>query len=211
MLPAKFEPVPRLDPEHPLPALSLPAWLQRCASAMTADSLSPTIPTELQLSDEQRAAVALRVDDLSEAELAYDVDHTSAVVVELLEGFGGARLSDDQARLKAKAYITALEEVPTWAVVEAARRWLQAKAGPQSYDFAPSPPRLRQISDHVLAELRAQRVTLTRLLKAKPERSVERDPAVRQAVTRQFGELLHHLRSHTTEPFREQTPEAKVV
>jgi hypothetical protein len=59
----------------------------------------------------------------------------------------------------------------------------------------------------MLAELRAQRVALTRLLKAKPEGSVERDPAVRQAVTRQFDELLHHLRSHTTEP---QPPEAKV-
>ena len=61
----------------------------------------------------------------------------------------------------------ALEGVPTWAVFEARRRWLQARAGSQNYDFAPSPPRLREVANDALSEVRGQRSTLQRLLRAR--------------------------------------------
>jgi hypothetical protein len=51
------------------------------------------------------------VEQLNAAELACDVDHTVAVVIDLLEGFPGARLSDEQARIRCKAYIEALESI----------------------------------------------------------------------------------------------------
>jgi hypothetical protein len=195
MLPIALEPIPHLDREQPLRALSLPAWLQRCVNALTADFLKPTLPTELMLSSEQRIAIEVRIDELSEAELACDVDHTMAVVVELLEGFPAAKLSEDQARLKSKAYITALEGIATWAVAEATRRWLQAKAGSQNYDFAPSPPRLREVADQVLAELRAQRIQLRRLLRATADVPIDHDPETRAQMTRKFKELQADLKS----------------
>ena len=123
MLPVIFEPIQRLDPGRPLEALSLPGWLTCCVNSLGADYLNPEIPSELALSEEQRAAVAVRLDELALAEIACDVDHTMAVVVDLLEAFPAAKLSPDQVRSKAKGYIIALEDTPTWSVFEAARRW----------------------------------------------------------------------------------------
>jgi hypothetical protein len=195
MLPANFEPIQDLDPEQPLRALSLPAWLQRCVESLGADYMNPEIPIELALSDAQVRAVVVRLDELSEAELACDVDHTMAVVAQLFESFATARLTEDQAKARAKGYLTALEGVPTWAVVEASRRWLQAKAGPQNYDFAPSPPRLREIADDVLCEVRAQRCSLERLLRARPPVVVENEPETRRRIHQGFSELLGRIKS----------------
>jgi hypothetical protein len=153
------------------------------------------IPPHLALSGEQRAAVEVRVEQLGDAEVACDIDYTMAVVVEMLDAFPAAKVSDDQTKRKAKGYITALEDAPTWAVAEACRRWLKARAGPQNYDFAPTPPRLRQVVDDALADLRGQRIALRRLLKAEPEVVIERSAELSERVNRQFAELLGHLKS----------------
>jgi hypothetical protein len=195
MLPTEFEPISPLDPKRPLRALSLPAWLQRSVNALTADCLNPMIQASLALSEEQRRAVQARVDHLGEAEIAADVDETMMVAVELLEAFPAAKLSDEQARLKAKGYITALEGVPTWAVAEARRRWLQARAGLQNYDFAPTPPRLREVADEVLVDVRAQRLFLQRLLKAKPVREEKQDPETQRRINEGYAELLARLKT----------------
>ena len=195
MLPMKFEPISPLDPKRPLRALLLPAWLQRSVNALTADYSNPTIPANLALSEEQRRDVQARVDLLGEAEIACDVDQTMTVVVELLEAFPAAKLSDEQARLKAKGYITALEGLPTWAVAEGGRRWLQARAGSQNYDFAPTPPRLREVTDEVLADVRAQRHFLQRLLKAKPVQEEKQDPQMRRRINEGYAELLAQLKT----------------
>jgi hypothetical protein len=195
MLPMNFEPIAKLDPEQPLRTLSPPAWLRCCVNALTADFSNPTIPDELALSEEQRRQVEVRVHELGEAEIACDVDHTMAVVVELLEAFPAAKLSENQARRKAKGYMTALENVPTWAVAEAGRRWLQARAGPQNYDFAPTPPRLREVADEVLIIVRAQRHDLQRLLKAQPISEEKQDPETRRRIIDGYAVLLAQLKT----------------
>jgi hypothetical protein len=195
MLPMNFEPIAKLDTEQPLRTLSLPAWLRCCVNALTADFSNPTIPAELALSEEQQRQVEVRVHELGEAEIACDVDHTMAVVVELLEAFPAPKLSEDQARRKAKGYLTALEHVPTWAVAEAGRRWLQARAGPQNYDFGPTPPRLREVADEVLTDVRAQRHDLQRLLKARPMSEEKQDPQTRQRITDGYAALLAQLKT----------------
>jgi hypothetical protein len=195
MMPTNFEPIQHLDPERPLRALSLPAWLQRSVESLGADYMNPEIPIELALNNAQVQAVVVRLDELSGAEIACDVDHTMAVVAELFESFGTARLTDGQAKARAKGYLTALEGMPTWTVAEACRRWLQAKAGPQNYDFAPSPPRLREIADDVLCEVRAQRCSLERLLRARHPVVVENDPEARRRINEGFSELLGRIKS----------------
>jgi hypothetical protein len=195
MLPTTFEPISPLDPERPLRALSLPGWLQRLVNALTADYSNPTIPAKLALSEEQRRDVQTRVDQLGEAEIACDVDQTMTVVVELLEAFPTAKLSGEQARLKARGYIIALEGLPTWAVIEASRLWLQARAGPQNYDFAPTPPRLREVADQVLIGVRRQRHLLQRVLKARPESEEEQHPEMQQRINEGFTELLARLKT----------------
>jgi hypothetical protein len=191
MLPAPFEAIAPLDPANPLRALSLPQWVQNSLGALTAGYMSPTIPADFVFTEQQRSALERRIEDIDLAEMASDVDLTMAVVVELLEGFGGPRLSEDQARLRAKAYITALEGLPTWCVAEARRLYLRAEAGPQNYDFAPSPPRLAEIAKLALARLRAQRCELQRLLRAKPDRVTEHNPKIAKG----FADLLADLKA----------------
>jgi hypothetical protein len=165
---------------------------------LTADYTHPIITKpECVLTEPQRLAIERRVEELSTAELAGDIDVTMAAVVELLEGFGGPRPSDDQARLRAKAYITALEGVPTWCVIEAGRRWLRAEAGPQKYDYPPSPPRLAEIAKSVRGHLTAQRCDLQRLLRAKPDRFThERSDAIKKG----YAELLANLTASMAPP-----------
>jgi hypothetical protein len=192
MLPTRFEPIQPLDPDQPLQALSLPPWVQRCLKDLTADYMNPEISAELALSDAQRAAVEARIEDLEAAEIACDVDNSMAVLAGLVEAFASARLTDEQARARAKGYMTALEGMPTWAVAEAARRWLRAECGPQNYDFAPSPPRICQICKDVLAELGAQRHVLQKLLRARVPQITS--PEERQRINEGFGALLSTLK-----------------
>jgi hypothetical protein len=133
----------------------------------------------------------IRIEEIEKAEMLCDVDHTMAVVVDLLDAFPSTKLSEEQQKSKAKGYMTALEGMPTWAVAEARVRWLQARAGAQNYDFAPSPPRLREISDYVLTEVRGQRIVLCRLLNAKPDPPFERS---NPRVIEGFNDLLRTLK-----------------
>lgn len=63
------------------------------------------------------------------------------------------------------AYDMAMEDVPTWAVEEAARRWLSGKCGPKT--FAPSPPELRLAADEVVQITRGKIASLRWLAKAE--------------------------------------------
>lgn len=62
-----------------------------------------------------------------------------------------------------QAYSMAIEEVPTWAVEEAARLWISGKCGPQR--FAPSPPELRCTSDRVVRVTEGKIACLRKLAK----------------------------------------------
>lgn len=65
-------------------------------------------------------------------------------------------------------YMEALADIPAWAVEEARRRWLRAEAGPQDYDWAPRPPRLRLICLEIIAPLRQALDHIREVLDARP-------------------------------------------
>jgi hypothetical protein len=190
MLPTKFEAIQPLDPVRPLRALCLPPWVERCVAAVTFDG---RLPSELALSQDQRGAISVRVDELMKEEMACDVPQTMVIIVGLVESLTNHKISAEQAEVRSEAWLTAFEGVPTWAVEEASVRWLQARAGPQNYAFPPTPPLLRQVADDILAEVRLQRMQLQQLLHAKPES--QRDAR----VGRQLADLVAELRKKAAE------------
>lgn len=104
-----------------------------------------------------------------------DVDRSMTAVTELLLAMPSAQLSDHAAKARGKAYIAALGDLPSFAVIEACRRWLRADAGLLSdgkeprkpnYAFAPSAPELRMVAEPIARVVEYQAAQLESLLGA---------------------------------------------
>jgi hypothetical protein len=85
----------------------------------------------------------------------------------LLSSFPRQASSLESMELLMAAFDMALEEVPTWAVEEAARGWIAGVHGPKS--FAPTPPQLRLAADREVKILRGKIITLRQLAEVKVE------------------------------------------
>lgn len=83
----------------------------------------------------------------------------------LLASFPRQSGSAEATDMLVRAYEVALEEVPTWAVEEAARRWLSGKCGAKHW--APSPPELRCAADEVVTLAKGRAAILRSLAKAE--------------------------------------------
>lgn len=122
-----------------------------------------------------------------------DIDLAMAKVTELLLSFAGQHMNEAGAKARARGYITALEDLPAWAIAEACRRWLRGEAGDQNYNFAPAPPILRKIAESVTSVVDNQLSVLERLLSAK----IVEDPEEFSA------EHCENMRGRLAEVFRE--------
>lgn len=89
------------------------------------------------------------------------------------------------------AYDMALEEVPTWAAEEAARRWISGKCGAKV--FAPTPPELRCAADDVVLITQGKIVSLRWLAKAE----VAGDPTPEQLA--RISSLANFIQRMPTE------------
>lgn len=73
------------------------------------------------------------------------------------------------AEAKGEAYMAALEDVPSWAVQEAMRRWHRKECGPKyDYVWQPGPSTLREVSMLEAYRVMAVRRSLTEVLNAEP-------------------------------------------
>jgi hypothetical protein len=158
--------------------LSLPEWLKPYVSALIARGegikRSYMLPANLALTPNQKMMIDQRLDLLRKAERC-DIDASMAAVGELLVQMTDVQLDIESAKIRARGYMTALEDVPAGAVREACRRWLRAeikliKLGEESwvprYAFMPKPPELRLISQPIAELLGWQIVILKRLFDA---------------------------------------------
>lgn len=177
---AKIEPLPPLDLARSLKTLSWPAWLQHSANGLTVGSeevtredgvkgrlIVPTIVRSLAPSSSARNAIEARIAELRAARAAVDIDFAMAKVTELLLSFNAQQMNEAGAKARARGYITALEDLPAWAIAEACRRWLRGEAGEQNYNFAPAPPILRKAAESAAELVDHQLTALERLLSAK--------------------------------------------
>lgn len=104
----------------------------------------------------------------------------------LLSSFPRQTGSPEATEMMLQAYAMAIEDAPTWAIEEAARRWISGKCG--SKRFAPSPPELRCAADEVVVITRGKIASLRKLAAAEtviepnPERFAQLEAALKGAI-----------------------------
>lgn len=96
---------------------------------------------------------------------------TMTYVTELLLVFPIRDAGDVTAKAMSRAYLTALEDLPAWAVARAKISWLKGQHGEgrENYAFAPSPPQLRRLAEFHMREIRELHSQIERLLNAEVE------------------------------------------
>jgi hypothetical protein len=187
---ALFEPIPL--PSNPAQLPSLPGWLRQrsvaLGSAVQPDSSgryskTPILPPEMILTSSERMVVQQHIADLDRftrldqpfelrgATLSNDQAHGVMIASLLLKG--GAKLDQQSSDAFTEDYLDAIEDVPAWAVREAIRKWNRAESPkldgkPHAYDFRPSPPTLRRLSQFELAGVRGRMLELQNLCDAQP-------------------------------------------
>lgn len=96
-----------------------------------------------------------------------------AAVSMLLATFPHRDLSEQAAGLKLKAYEVALEDVPTWCVEEAAKRWIRGDVGDER--FAPTPPQLRHAARNIALIAFGKAALMRKLASLPVEREVSEE------------------------------------
>lgn len=87
---------------------------------------------------------------------------------------GGTKATAESTEAKADAYEASLEDLPSWAVEAAARRWYRGDCGkdksgqPYDYRFMPDPATLRQLAEREVFKLKGHIIGLEKVLLAKP-------------------------------------------
>jgi hypothetical protein len=87
---------------------------------------------------------------------------------------------------KGEAYMAALEDVPSWAVQEAMRKWYRAECGPRhDYKWQPAPATLRELAMTETYRVMGVRRRLNEVLVAEPllEFTAEQEAAMRAKVS----------------------------
>ncbi|WP_375458874.1 hypothetical protein [uncultured Enterovirga sp.] len=98
-----------------------------------------------------------------------------AAIATLLANYPADNASPAVERARAQSWAEALEGLPAWAVDKARRKWMRGEVAGVNPDFAPKPPRFRQIVVDVLSPVYERRNRLAMLLKAEVEREIPED------------------------------------
>jgi hypothetical protein len=209
------EPIPLPDVRRPDRMPSLPAWVaSRVASTKrewqrsTVDGKYreiPTLPVNLTLNPVERDEITRHVEAINALCLQTPAESdeyegaTLIVLTKLMLALPSASQSDTGVEASGEAYQAALDDVPTWAVSSAVRRWYRGECGenqlgkPYDYRWRPAPADLRRVA---LAEkwkvlIRGQE--LQSLLDA--EVLIEFSAEHRQEMLTQLSSALHGVNS----------------
>jgi hypothetical protein len=91
---------------------------------------------------------------------------------------------------RGEAYMAALDDVPSWAVQEAMRKWHRAEYGSKhDYKWQPAPSTLRELSLIEVWRVKATRRKLNDLLIAEAliERTPEQEESMRLRIVKYLG------------------------
>lgn len=194
---AIIEPIQQPDVRRPAKLSMLPSWVeQRCATCKKASQPDqagiyrevPVLPRSLILAREQKMLVEQHVAALN-AVLAMtpmeDISHgelTMTTVTKMTLVLPSKETGELAGEARAEAYMAALEDVPSWAVQEAMRRWHRAECGPKhDYKWQPAPATLRELAMIEVYRVMGTRRKLNDLLLAEPliERTPEQEASMK--------------------------------
>jgi hypothetical protein len=118
---------------------------------------------EQHLSALGNALVMTPADDMKHAELTMTTVSKMTLVLPSRES------GDLAAEARGEAFMAALEDVPSWAVQEAMRKWYRAECGPKhDYKWQPAPATLRELAMIEMYRVMGTRRKLRALLVAEP-------------------------------------------
>lgn len=137
--------------------------------------MTPTLPAALMLSKEQKMLIERHVVDLNAvlAMTPYEDDRhgelTLMTVTKMSLVLASREAGDLAGEAKGEAYMAALEDVPSWAVQEAMRKWYRGEYGPKhDYKWQPAPATLRELAMLETYRVMGVRRKLKELLDAEP-------------------------------------------
>lgn len=135
----------------------------------------PVLPASLVPTKEQKMLIEGHVVELNQVLLMTpeeDIAHgelTMMTVTKMMLVLPSRESGDLVGEAKGEAYMAALEDVPSWAVQEAMRRWHRAECGAKyDYKWQPAPSTLREIAMIEMYRVMGIRRRLNELLLAEP-------------------------------------------
>jgi hypothetical protein len=169
---------------------SLPGWVDlRVASMKDEQQRSaadgrhrtvPTLPANLILNDAERAEVERHTVDLEAlcAQTPSDAVRWEAAtlisITELMFVLPSSQQTEAAVEATGKAFLMALDDIPTWAVNEGIRRWHRSECGenergqPYDYHWRPAPAELRRIALVEMWRVKGRARILRKLLMCEP-------------------------------------------
>jgi hypothetical protein len=180
-----LERIPLPDPRRPERMPSLPAWVasrvvslkdeMQWEAASGKYRMTPTLSANLILSQEERDVIAEHVADLERFRGPTPADEVGAekatlvVVTRMMLALPAARQNEASAEARGEAYMVVLDDLPTWAVAAAVRRWYRGDAGDKyDYHWCPAPAELRELARIELWRVMERANKLKELLRAEP-------------------------------------------
>lgn len=181
---AIIEPFQTPDVRRPAKLTRLPPWVeQRCAILKKANQPDqsgihrevPVLPKDLiptrhqKILIEQHIAVLSEILAMTPEEDERHGELTLTTVTKMSMVLPSKESGDFAAEAKGEAYMAALEDVPSWAVQEAMRKWHRSEYGPKhDYKWQPAPSTLRNLAMIETYRVMGVRRKLNETLLAEP-------------------------------------------
>jgi hypothetical protein len=197
---ALIEPILPPDVRRPARLTLLPSWVQRRCDILKKVSQPDqsgihrevsVLPSHLMLAKEQKILIEQHVSALLDAlamKPCEDMRHgelTLTTVTKMTMVLPSKETGDLAGEAKGEAFMAALEDVPSWAVQEAMRKWHRSEYGPRhDYKWQPAPATLRELAMIETYRVMAVRRKLNDLLLAEPllEFSPEREAEMKARI-----------------------------
>jgi hypothetical protein len=202
------EPISLPDVRRPDRMPSWPAWValriasikDECQPSLTDGKYRtmPTLPSHLMLSQAERAEIQRTIGDLTElCDRTPETDAqfegaTLVVITRMMLALPSSQQNEAGAEATGEAFQAALDDMPTWAVAAAVRKWYRGECGlnergeSYNYRWRPAPADLRRLAFIERGAVLGRVRTLKRLLDAEPLRefSEEHEARMRERLAR---------------------------
>jgi hypothetical protein len=132
------------------------------------------------ITDEHRRWLERRAEIIDSFQNDRRPDRAVAIVSTLLTAFPHREMSEGAALMKIAAFRIALDDAPTWAVEEAAKRWTRDET--LGNGFAPTPPQLRAVVDHLVKVAKGRAIHMRKLAAMTVEHEISAEQRERIAT-----------------------------
>ena len=121
------------------------------------------------------------------------------IITKMLKVLPGQRLDAIGAEVTGEAYMTAIEDLPVWALAEAMRGWYRGECpGEHDFHWRPAPAELRSLTLHVCAAAHARLYDIKGLLAAEPMR--EYTPEQRESNLKRLAAIIRGIFAGRVDP-----------